>query len=149
MPEWLTHHHLEQNLEGTHIQKLTVTSREKEIMNSLHPPTYSYLTPGLLLDFTRTPANFILADHHTTLVSQSYWSPSKFLLDSSQITRNCRFLRNGYTGVQLGEMKKYVKSLFGDFVGIQLESSRNRWGVISTAKPDYFKLISSLSFTIL
>ena len=29
----------------------------------------SYWTPGLLLDFTRTPANFILADHHTNLVS--------------------------------------------------------------------------------
>ena len=42
----------------------------------------SYWTPGLLLDFTRTPANFILADHHTNLVSQSYWSPSKFLLES-------------------------------------------------------------------
>ena len=42
----------------------------------------SYWTPRLLLDFTRTPANFILADHHTNLVSQSYWSPSKFLLES-------------------------------------------------------------------
>ena len=42
----------------------------------------SYWTPGLLLDFTRTPANFILADHHTNLVFQSYWSPSKFLLES-------------------------------------------------------------------
>ena len=41
----------------------------------------SYWTPGFLLDFTRTPANFILADHHTNLVSQSYWSPSKFLLE--------------------------------------------------------------------
>ena len=42
----------------------------------------SYWTPGLLVDFTRTPANFILADHHTNLASQSYWSPSKFLLES-------------------------------------------------------------------
>ena len=40
---------------------------------------------GVLLDFTRTPANFILADHHTNLASQSYWSPSKFLLESLRI----------------------------------------------------------------
>ena len=53
--------------------------------SSLHSPLFlpdSYWTPGLLLDFTRTPANFILADHHTNLVSQSYWSPSTFLLES-------------------------------------------------------------------
>ena len=52
---------------------------------SFTPPL---IPTGLLLDsrtptaFTRTPAKFILADHHTNLVSQSYWSPSKFLLES-------------------------------------------------------------------
>ena len=47
--------------------------------SSLQSPTYSYQTPT---NFTRTPANFILADHHTDFVSQSYWSPGKFLLES-------------------------------------------------------------------
>ena len=28
-PDWFIHYHLERNLEGTHIRKLTVTSREK------------------------------------------------------------------------------------------------------------------------
>ena len=42
----------------------------------------SYWTPRFLLDLTGTPANFILADDHTNLASQSYWSPRKFLLES-------------------------------------------------------------------
>ena len=31
----------------------------------------SYWTPGILLDWTRTGTNFMLADHHTNFVSQS------------------------------------------------------------------------------
>ena len=40
-------------------------------MSSLHSSTYSYWTPGILLDWTRTGTNFMLADHHTNFVSQS------------------------------------------------------------------------------
>jgi len=48
------------------------TAKESELFTLLHlflPD--SYWTPRILLDWTRTGTNFMLADHHTNFVSQS------------------------------------------------------------------------------
>jgi len=57
-------------VKGIPMVKQNATFQELFTLLHLFLPD-SYWTPGILLDWTRTGTNFMLADHHTNFVSQS------------------------------------------------------------------------------
>ena len=74
--------------------------------SSLHSPTYSYQTPTGLPDSYWILLGLQQISYWLITIQIWYPSPTGVLVNSYWNTRNCGFLRNGYTGVQYKESSR-------------------------------------------